>query len=110
MKTVSRPLPRKPPLRVQGIGVGRNPTRARELYDEAYEAGSAAAAYFLGHRFHVGDEELGIEEDGARALQLLRHAVELVCVHEGLVCIPPAEGEAPLLLSPTRWQPFCFSV
>lgn len=62
----------------QGIGVQRDPARARELYHEAHDAGSPAAAYFLGHRSHVGDEELGIEADGVRALQLLRHASEQV--------------------------------
>ena len=59
-----------------------DPARARELYHEAHDAGSPAAAYFLGHRFHVGDEDLGIEADGARALQLLRHASEQVRVRK----------------------------
>lgn len=58
-----------------------DPARARELYDVAHEAGSPAAGYFMGHRFHVGDENLGIETDGARALQLLRCASEQVHVH-----------------------------
>lgn len=58
-----------------------DPGRARELYHEAQDAGSPAAAYFLGHRFHVGDEELGIEADGARAMQLLRQASAQVCRH-----------------------------
>lgn len=58
-----------------------DPARSRELYDEAHEAGSPAAGYFMGHRFHVGDEILGIEADGARALQLLRGASEQVRMH-----------------------------
>lgn len=58
-----------------------DPARARELYDEAHDAGSPAAAYFLGHRFHVGDQDLGIEADGARALHLLRQASEQVGMH-----------------------------
>lgn len=62
----------------KGIGVDRDPARARELYNEACDAGSTAAAYFLGNRFHVGDEDLGIEADGARALRLLRYASEQV--------------------------------
>lgn len=63
--------------------------RARELYDEAHEAGSSAAAYFLGHRFHVGDEELGVEPDGVRALQLLQQASEQVCEDEHMLHLSP---------------------
>ncbi len=80
---------------MQGTGgVGRDPTRARELYNEAHDAGSAAAAYFLGHRCHVGDEELGIEEDGARALQLFRRASEKVRVRytDGVRSSPHSAG------------------
>lgn len=62
----------------QGIGLPCDPVRARELYDEALQAGSSAAAYFLGQRFHVGDEELGISPDGVRALKLLRQASDKV--------------------------------
>ncbi|CAM9482949.1 unnamed protein product [Hapterophycus canaliculatus] len=60
----------------EGIGVPCDPPRARELYEEAYEAGSSAAGYFLGHRFHVGDEELEMEINGARALRLFQRASE----------------------------------
>ncbi|CBJ48465.1 conserved unknown protein [Ectocarpus siliculosus] len=60
----------------EGIGAPCDPTRARELYDEALQAGSSAAAYFLGQRFHVGDEDLGIAPDGVRALKFLRQASE----------------------------------
>lgn len=67
-------------IRHQGIGVPSDPARAREMYEEACEAGSSAAAYFLGQRFHAGDKELGIEKDGARALQLLRRSSEQVRV------------------------------
>lgn len=65
------------------------------MYEEACEAGSSAAAFFLGHRLHAGDEELGIEADGARALQLLRRSSEqvriltAVFVHVG-ICIKHA--------------------
>lgn len=56
---------------------------ARELYEEACEAGSSAAAYFLGHRLHVGDDELGVDTDYARALELLNRASDQVLV-EGM--------------------------
>lgn len=62
----------------QGIGIPTNLARARELYEEACEAGSSTAAFFLGHRYHVGDEDLGIVRDGQRALQLLTKASEQV--------------------------------
>lgn len=78
---VDDPFPRfapRTPCRHQGIGVPSDPARAREMYEEACEAGSSAAAYFLGHRLHAGDEELGVEADGARALQLLRRSSEQV--------------------------------
>lgn len=68
------------PFRHQGIGVPSDPARARGMYEEACEAGSSAAAYFLGQRLHAGDEELGIEADGARALQLLSRSAEQVRV------------------------------
>ncbi|CAM9552627.1 unnamed protein product [Laminaria digitata] len=63
-------------IRHEGIGVPSDPARARGMYEEACEAGSSAAAYFLGQRLHAGDEELGIEADGARALQLLSRSAE----------------------------------
>lgn len=62
------------PLSWQGIGVPTEPKLARELYEKAFDAGSSAAAFFLGHRLHNGDEGLGIKPDGARALQLLETA------------------------------------
>lgn len=52
--------------------------RARDLYEQACEAGSSAAAYFMGHRLHIGDDELGILADGERALTLLRRASQQV--------------------------------
>lgn len=55
-----------------------DPKRARQLYDEALEADSPAAGYFMGHRYHVGDETLGIPVDGLRAFQLLRRASDKV--------------------------------
>lgn len=71
-------------IRHQGIGVPSNPARARGMYEEACEAGSSAAAYFLGQRFHAGDEDLGIKKDGARALQLLRRSSEQVRISTAL--------------------------
>lgn len=76
-RSVSAFSPRTP-FRRQGIGVPSDPARAQGMYEKACEAGSSAAAYFLGHRLHAGDEELGIEADGARALQLLRRSSEQV--------------------------------
>lgn len=80
MRTVSVVSFLSPAENHKGIGVPCDPARARALYDEAQEAGSPAAGYFMGHRFHVGDETLGVEVDGARALQLLRGASEQVCI------------------------------
>lgn len=57
-----------------------DPALARQLYEEAYDAGSSAAAFFLGHRLHIGDGELGIDADGDRALQLMRRAsAQVIC-------------------------------
>lgn len=81
----------------KGSGVPCDPARARALYDEAHEAGSPAAAYFMGHRFHVGDEMLGIEADGGRALQLLRRASEQVHTHTRFQTMVHQE---PLIIEP----------
>lgn len=48
------------------------------MYEEACEAGSSSAAFFLGHCNHHGNPNLGIEPDGKRALQLLQKASEQV--------------------------------
>lgn len=69
-----------PLIKNQGIGVPRDPDAGRKLYQEACDAGSSAAAFFLGHIFRIGDDELGITEDGVRAIELLRHASEQVRV------------------------------
>lgn len=69
-----------PLIKNQGIGVPPDPDAARKLYQEACDAGSSAAAFFFGHTFRIGDDELGIRKDGVRAMELLRHASEQVRV------------------------------
>ncbi len=60
-----------------GLGVAYDLNLAIALYEKSAKLGHQKAAYFLGHYYFVGIEELGIEEDFEKAAIWYRLAAEL---------------------------------
>jgi hypothetical protein len=56
-----------------GLGVVKDPYRARDLYDKACDGGDALACLSLGALYEAGD---GVLQDSYRARQLFRRACD----------------------------------